>query len=126
MSKFTLVLDSSQITSYLECPMMWNLYQQKRLIPAGIPTESEAMNAGTYGHKLLDIYYRLAGTNLTLNEKLDRMFSYDPDNDICECGCNKEHHKRIEILDLVECQLCKNCLGGFKPKPFSLPQEARF
>lgn len=123
--KFTLILDSSQIALFLECPTMWYYSNFKQLIPAGVPTESDAMNAGTYGHKLLDIAYR--HQHLSLNDRIDLAFSYDPDNDICECGCNKEFHKELPALGgLVECGRCKKCLGGFKAKPFSLPQEARF
>ena len=142
MSKFSLVLDSSQITEFLHCPRHWYYSHIRNLIPATLPDEkNEAMNAGTYGHKLLDIYYRNRFSNLTLNSNLESCFAYDPDKDTCECGCMKDVHKDIilnstrtgspigmsdnapEILN--ECGRCKKCLK-FRPKPFPLSDDIRF
>jgi hypothetical protein len=123
MSKFTLVLDSSQISTFSECATLWNYQYNKRLVPAVIKP-NEAMNAGTYGHKLLDIYYRLKRRGCPLNDILTACLEYDPDKDTCECGCSKEHHKIIELIALEECQRCHRCLK-FRPRPFPLSSDVR-
>jgi hypothetical protein len=125
MSKFTLVLDSSQISMYLECPQLWyNKYVLK--LEPNQTQPADAMNAGTYGHKLLDIYYRLRRRGgLSLNSIVEVCFAYDPDNDTCECGCAKDLHKVIPSINITECQRCKKCLK-FRPHPFPLNQENRY
>lgn len=123
MAKFTLVLDSSQITNFLECPEQWNNQYQKRLFLVGaIP--SEAMNAGTYGHKILDLYYKDKYQGLAFNEAAARAMSYDPDKDTCECGCSVDSHKYLSLINLTECQRCKHCLA-FRPKHFELDTSIR-
>ncbi len=125
MPKITLVLDSSQISTYLNCPQKWYNQYVRRIIPIGIPTSSEPMDAGTYIHKLLDIYYvERAKGELNLNSILLKCLSYDPDNDICECGCIAEYHKNISSLNLNECTRCNKCLK-YRPHPFPLPLETR-
>ena len=128
MGKYTLVLDSSQISSFLECQQLWYYKYVKLYIPSYLETESDdkslAMNAGTYGHKLLDIYYQERSKGETLNEAAARAFSYNPDTDTCECGCSAASHKYLEAFKITECQRCKKCLQ-FRPKPFRLDQGTR-
>ena len=122
MNKFTLVLDSSQITCYLTCPMQWYYRYVKRLEPIGRVEDKEAMNAGTYGHHMLDVYYRARASRLSLNAAIESALTYDPDTDICECGCKKDLHK--SVLDFQECTKCKSCLH-FTPHPYELGKDLR-
>lgn len=69
MSKFTLVLDSTQLNSWLECPQRWNYMYQEHLVPKAF-VEKEALNAGAYGHKLLDVYYKGRSQSKQLGEIL--------------------------------------------------------
>lgn len=125
MSKFTLIQDSSQITAFYECAQRWHNYYNKRLEPIHATTQDEAMNAGTYGHKLLDIYYRMKFRGLSLNDTIEAVFAYNPDTDICECGCAKEFHIALSIAPEVEsCKKCNKCLH-FRPHPFELPNKVR-
>lgn len=124
MSKFTLVQDSSQISAYFECPTKWNNHYNKRLEPLTFE-EDEAMNSGTYGHKLLDIYYRYKAQNLGLNDIVERAFAYDPDKDVCECGCSKDYHCPLVIApNIEECKKCKKCTK-FRAHPFALSNKSR-
>lgn len=123
MSKFTLVVDSSQISSFLECPQKWAFYYLKRLEPINVYTD-EHMDMGTYGHKLLDIYYRLKFRGLGLNDALEKVFEYNPDEDICECGCSKEFHCLVSALGIEECKKCKKCMK-FRAHPFPLTTKVR-
>lgn len=124
-NKFVLVLDSSQIATFLECPEQWNLSYKERLTSLG-PQDTTAMDAGTYGHKLLDIYYRIKSANpgTQLNSILEACYAYNPDVDTCECGCDAGMHQPIQALGIQECQRCKHCLK-FRPKPFPLSQDVR-
>jgi hypothetical protein len=85
------------------------------------------MNAGTYGHHLLDIYYAQRRRGLSLNDAAATAFQYDPDKETCQCGCNYRDHKRIELLNIEECQHCKinkRCIH-FVPRPFELDLSTR-
>jgi len=119
--KFALTLDSSQISTFLECPELWNNKYNKLLEPLYFK-ENEAMSRGTYGHKLLDIYYRMRSRHLSQNDAFDKMLDYDPDNDTCECGCSKDFH--CPVGDIVECRKCKKCMA-FRPIPFVLNKKDR-
>jgi PD-(D/E)XK nuclease superfamily len=128
MSKFTLVLDSSQLSTYLECPQLWYYKYVKHLIPVAFSEgTTPAMNAGTYGHKLLDIYYRCRAKGLKIGDAIDKAISYDPDKDTCECGCADEYHLLNPILEeegIRECQRCSKCLT-FRPRHFDLDVDMR-
>ena len=123
MSKTTIVLDSSQIACFEECQTLQYYQNIKKLQPLA-REENEAMNAGTYGHKLLDIYYRARTRGLSLDEAAKQSFSYNPDTDTCECGCSLDSHKYLSQLNLTECHRCKSCLN-FKAKPFALDSGIR-
>lgn len=123
MEKFKLVLDSSQIACFLECPQKWEYYYNKRLRPSSY-IQDEAMNAGTYGHKLLEIYYRMRARNCSKDAILNALDKYRPDNDICECGCSQEFHVELPALEVQECQKCKRCMK-FRPREFTLATVQR-
>src|SRR5215467_5546445 len=124
MSKFSLVVDSSQISSFLECPQLWTNYYQKKLEPAHFQPQDEAMDMGTYGHKLLDIYYRARFRGLSLNQATELCNAYNPDIDICDCGCGHEFHCPTQIAGIEECKRCKKCIK-FRPHPLPLTQPVR-
>ena len=123
MPKFSLAVDSSQISCFLECPQKWANIYLKRLEPLNFQ-EDENMNAGTYGHRLLDIYYKSISQGLGQSDAIEKVFSYDPDNDICECGCQKEYHCLVEALGIEECRRCKKCMK-FRPHPLVLDSKVR-
>jgi len=125
VSKFTLVVDSSQISSFLECPQKWINYYVKRLEPIGFQPDEDAMDSGTYGHRLLDIFYRLKFKGVGLNDAVKVMNDYDPDTDMCECGCSKDFHCPVTIAPSIEeCRRCNKCTK-FRAHPFNLNSKAR-
>lgn len=87
MSKQTLILDSSQIQSYLECPQLWKYSRVDNIVPADSKTEEHSPPAiqGSYGHKLLERYYKKIAVGATLAEAMDWALSVKADQ-ICECG----------------------------------------
>src|ERR1039457_3395924 len=127
MSKFTLIKDSSQISTFLECQTLMNYQYQKHLLPSQMvqPVQDVTpLNAGTYGHKLLDIFYKCRAAGLSFNDSMGRAFTYNPDTDTCTCGCHFDSHKVIPALGIRECHRCKKCIN-FTAKPFDLTPEVR-
>lgn len=124
MAKSTLVVDSSQIATFLECPQKWENYYLKRLEPIAMPDTDDALNSGTYGHKLLEIYYRMRARHASQEDTAQAMLAYNPDEDTCECGCFRELHCPVPALDIEECTRCKKCTK-FRPHPFKLDTKAR-
>src|SRR5947207_5993291 len=115
--KFTLVLDSSQLSTFLECPQMWNYQYNERLgLPAGEP--KEAMNAGTYGHKLVEMYYLARFAVLDMNAAKEKAFAFDIDSYFCTCKHSRESHS--------EGGACKCGCEAFKAQPFELAGEMRY
>ena len=55
MSRKILILDSSQLQQYGECPQMWHLSNEENLVASNEIRDDFAM--GTYGHKLMELYY---------------------------------------------------------------------
>ena len=125
MNKFTLALDSSQIHEWYNCEERWKQRYYRRLTPIEWEPDEEAMNAGTYGHYLLEIWYRGRARQEDLNTTIQRMYEFNPDVHTCECGCICSYHRPLPILPNVqECQKCKRC-AKFRPKPFNLKEENR-
>lgn len=123
MDKFELSLDSSQITRFLECPEKWNNFYKKRLRPVNFQ-QNEDMNAGTYGHKLLEIYYKMRARNCPHDAILNALDAYKPEGDLCECGCSREYHIEVKMFNVEECQRCKKCMN-FRPREFTLDPKTR-
>lgn len=98
MPKEVLILDSTQLSLYDECPYHWNLEYGKGFTVDEVPVvpspwnnpenptlyESEwtgplsaidrwgeALMMGSYGHKLLELYYKGMAQGLTLNQARD-------------------------------------------------------
>lgn len=124
LNKTVLVLDSSQISAYLMCPQKWYNQYVRRLVKVGTPPSTEAMDAGTYMHKLLDIYYKGKVLCRPLNDILHDCIQYNPDIDMCECGCDVNVHKFMPELGISECNNCCKC-ASFRPHPFPLSNAIR-
>lgn len=82
MARLTLTLDSSQLATYYECEELWNLQYNKSLTLAPVSEPKylkEDMEMGSYGHKLLEIYYNrkaLSGSQSDcVEEALDTQIS---------------------------------------------------
>ena len=77
MPKQTLVLDSSQISTFLECAEKWNLINIECLTKSN--TVDDAMSAGTLMHKYLEIYYTCLGLGLHKDVASRRALEFNPD-----------------------------------------------
>ena len=73
MPRKVLILDSSQLQTYGECPQMWHLSNEERLTLSNEVRDDFAM--GTYGHKLLEIYYTALRSS-TLNNAIAEINNY--------------------------------------------------
>lgn len=77
MPKQILVLDSSQISTFLECAEKWNLVNIECLTRSN--TVDDAMVAGTLMHKYLEIYYTALGMGLSKELASREALAFNPD-----------------------------------------------
>lgn len=85
--KTIITVDSTQIAHYLDCPQLWDYSDRQRLEPyvisaAGelvqIKEPSQAIAIGTYGHKLMEIYYKAKACGGSSSKALDEALAFDP------------------------------------------------
>lgn len=89
-NKKVIVLDSSQIDTFLTCPEMWQLSYRERLMPKNAQP-NVPMDEGTYGHKLLEIIYKeRARGNFKTDTEI--AFAYDIDKETCRCSHGHDRH----------------------------------
>lgn len=85
MTKQTLLLDSSQISTFYECAQKWNLYYNNNLTlinkkdPSLTFQPSDAIAAGSLGHKYLEIYYTQIGRGISPQESVRLALDFNPD-----------------------------------------------
>src|ERR1035437_563679 len=129
MSKFTLVLDSSQLTTFCSCPLDW-YYTNVKKLSLDLPRRADdARDVGTYGHRILDLYYKLRASGVNVTEASHEALAYNPDEDTCVCNCPAENHKYLPAIGYIECQKCHHCLKRgdlIDYLPFPLNKESRF
>lgn len=70
MSKITVVLDSSQLDAFGQCPEMWNNGYLQRLGLIG--SYKDALLMGTAGHKMLDVFYKGVSSGMKPHEARDK------------------------------------------------------
>ena len=85
MSKLIVVADSSQLARFSECPMAWNLENQENLALAADVT-NVPMVSGTYGHKLLDIFYCQIAKGENRSNAMDCAIEHDPEKEAIANG----------------------------------------
>ncbi len=74
MPRQVLIADSTKITAFLECPEYYNLKHNQCL---GTDTEvDEPIMAGTFGHKLLDLYY--SNLHLGIEKASEAALAFEP------------------------------------------------
>lgn len=122
--KFVLILDSSQIDAFLQCPTYWYYAYRRRLEPSR-REPNVPMNSGTYGHKLLEIIYKERAKGNGKNA-IDVAFSYDIDKETCRCSHGRDRHADDGYEPLVGEGLINLCRSigcpcqSFEPVPFPL------
>jgi hypothetical protein len=127
MPKQTLILDSTQIDAFLTCPQLWDYGQKQRLSPAtGAPT-GEAMLMGTYGHKLLELYYKAKAEGKSQVQAIGAAEEFDPDRETCECNKPEFDEYHDFTTAIAERPLDIDIkYHPFKPKPFPLEKPKRY
>lgn len=82
MSKLTIIADSTQIDAFDMCQRFHNYGYVENLELAG-REEKDAMYMGSYGHKILEIYYKsLFEFGFDKSKALDKALSYRPTAEI--------------------------------------------
>ena len=123
MSKQIVIADSTQIAAFLQCERLWNYEHRQRLVPLEAGT-SDAISMGSYGHKLLEIYYNSIIDGKGAEHGINAARAFDIDNFICTCSHSIDYHRELisptSIPQECECnaQSC-NC-ELFEPVRFPL------
>jgi hypothetical protein len=78
MSKQVLILDSTQVSTHYECAEKWNLGFRQSL--GDMMEIDEPITMGTYGHKLLEIYYKTKD-NEGVPMAVRKALQFDPDKE---------------------------------------------
>jgi len=117
MNRTTLVLDSSQISTFLECPKKWQLSYSEHLTSS---TEvREEMMLGTFGHKLLEIYYTKLALGSSVQNAVKAVAEFDPNKETCECNHLHTQHDRDYLAEAEPCTSyncgCRDFIGAKYP-----------
>jgi hypothetical protein len=96
--KFILILDSSQLSAFSECPQLWDYSYQQRLMPSA-RSSNVPMDMGSYGHRLLEIIYKERARGTKDNDAIEAAFNYDIDKETCRCGHTQEKHLKGYLND---------------------------
>lgn len=130
--KQTIILDSSQLATFDECPQLWG-YSYKDSISKVDAAPNDAMVMGTYGHRLLDIYYKNGGSD-NMVKAIEAALKFDPDDETCLCTHLKIEHTPYDGQSYENSRLvCNKCRCGhespkdigFFGKPFPLSKDQR-
>lgn len=76
MPQQILILDSSQIAAFLNCPTEWDYSYNQNLGYEAAP--DEPMQAGTFGHKWLEIFYGSRGQGDPINVAVSNAHALKP------------------------------------------------
>lgn len=112
----------------MNCERLWKYGYDERLTPLGRPEVGEAAMMGTYGHKLLELYYESLAKGESQSAALESAVAFDPDREKCGCGHTAEYHQQVDggLLG-TKCLGCTNgqpCFN-FVPVPFDLEKPKR-
>jgi hypothetical protein len=120
--KFVLVMDSSQLDTFDTCPQMWYYQYHEGLMQVNA-RPNVPMDMGTYGHKLLELYYKSISREFNPVKAMNYALKFDFDKEICHCGHNQDKH------DLIEFGPCCETIGctcqQFEPIEFPLNLQQR-
>lgn len=133
--KLVLALDSSQLATFDECPTKWHYQYQEGLVPINARS-TYPMDMGTYGHKLMEIFYKKISEGRSRLDAMDDAINFDVDKEVCHCFHNTEKHKYINTHQTFEnnliqehfdigCQAIGCHCESFEPVEFPLTPEQR-
>lgn len=78
MSKTTIIRDSTQISTFLDCPRMWQLSHSERLT-LSLGRVNDPMAMGTLLHKYMEIYYKGRASGFSINNSMEKALDFNPD-----------------------------------------------
>lgn len=116
-------LDSSQISAFLECPRKWYYSYARRLSHISGPP-SEALVMGTYGHKLLELYYKKRAEGKSANDATDFAMAFEPEQETVCVHCKNPFVLHYYEGNNMQCELGTDS-NIFSPTPFPITDDAR-
>jgi hypothetical protein len=75
--KFTLILDSTQLASFYDCPTQWDYAHNQHLEKND--ANKKAMNMGSFGHSMLETYYKQRASGQSQTDSMNAAVSIVPD-----------------------------------------------
>lgn len=111
--KFTLAVDASQIDTFLQCPTLWHYKYQRNL--AIDKEEGLALIKGTFGHHILDQYYKMLAVHkdLVIPDKVSKAWAWAQETakNIPPDYPLEESHRK-EIMDKLFEYMCCHSSGN--------------
>ncbi len=120
MPKDTIILDSTQVSSFQYCHQMWKLEHDEHLTLSNAKP-NDAMTMGSFGHEMLELFYKYRAVGSDIGKSLEKALEFNPDQEFCKCGHGKKYHTIDEPPN--PCTHCK-CLN-FEPTLYPLNEEQR-
>lgn len=114
MPKIEIIRDSTQISSFLDCKQLWS-YEHKEHLQLTMAKPNDAMRMGSYGHEMLEIYYKMRAQGYNINDSLERALVWNPDEEFCVCGHGLKNHYKVDAVN----HWCTLCLGEVVCHPFN-------
>lgn len=83
-SKKTIIVDSTQLSKFLECPLAWKYEHRDNIIlPSPEITKRDvAMNQGSYGHLLFEKFYKLRASKASFTDAMKAAITIEPGVDL--------------------------------------------
>lgn len=102
----TVILDSTQINDFLTCPTLWRYSHHEQLIKVD-QWPKDALIMGTYGHKLMEVYYQNMAAGKNLSDSMGLALAFDPYK---EAALNEEEFALpLETYELVRQRFMEYC-----------------
>ena len=106
----------------MDCPQLHH-YTHREHLMLTMAKPNDAMRMGSYGHEMLEIYYKGRAAGLDVTTCLDKALAFNPDKEFCICGHGLKYHTPVGN-DLHMCDHCLNSIERFHTFiPTSYPLE---
>lgn len=102
----TIIIDSTQLNDFLTCPTLWRYahHEQRQKLDQW---PKDALIMGTYGHKLMEIYYSNMAIGKNLSDSMGLALEFDPYKEAALHG--EEFTLPLETYQLVRQRFMEYC-----------------
>lgn len=121
-NKIALVLDSTQISAFCECPRIWHYGYIKNYTIARAPKhKSRPIVMGVLAHRYLELYYKALANGTSQTYAIDHALAFNHET-VCECGHTVKEHQSVVFQGVEEsgCGVPSCDCDAYKHEPFPL------